>query len=183
MYKLLKSVKKKDALTMYIDDETPDKLFLVVHPKENNRVSTSDIHIQEIQHVKIHLPTGFVDPIIIPSGEYQRTLKDMCSIGGPLFIRMRKYSLVLACSASNIYSREVLFGELNDETPEVYNEEFFMEQFTRIIKISGFGKSLKIYKGPTPDIPILIESCVGQLGIIKIFIKSKNQIRMDNVAE
>jgi len=175
-YRMLKSIKKKDALMMTIDDTEPDHLMLIVYPKENNRVATSSVHIQSIQHVSIMLPTGYVNPVMIPSCEYQRTLKDMNNIGDVVTVSMRQYSITLLCSAENIYSREVLFGELTDDTDEHYREDFDMEQFTRILKLSGLSKTIQVYSG-NEHTPLLLKSRVGQLGDISIYIKSKRQLR------
>jgi proliferating cell nuclear antigen PCNA len=180
LYKMLKSVKKKDSLMLNIDNMEPEILTLVVYPKENNRISTSFIRIQSIQHINVPLPSGYNYPVIIPSGDYQRTLKDMNNIGDTLTITMKKYSLKFSCSAQGIYSREVLFGELDDNTEEYYQDEFDMEQFIRILKIAGLSKNLQIFSGGK-TLPLLIVSQIGQLGDISIYIKSKEQIRIDGI--
>jgi proliferating cell nuclear antigen PCNA len=181
-YKMLKSIKKKDALLLSINSNNPDSLVLTVFPKENNRIVSSNVHIQTIQHIAVPLPEGYDNPVIIPSGDYQRTLKDMSQISDTITIAMKKYSLVISCTAQGIYSKNALFGELDDETPEYYRETFNIEQFLRILKISGLSKNLQMYRGNT-NRPLLVRSQVGQLGMISIYIKSQEQIRIDNMKE
>lgn len=181
-YKMLKSIKKKDALLLSIDDNNPDDLKLTVFPKENNRIVSSNVRIQTVQHISIPLPEGYDNPVIIPSGDYQRTLKDMSNIGETLTIAMKKYSLTISCAAQGIYSREVLFGELDDESPEYYRESFNIEQFSRILKISGLSKNLQVFRG-SKDRPLLIVSQIGQLGTISIYIKSQEHIRIESMRE
>jgi len=176
LFKMLKSVKKKDSLVIYIDDETPDRLFLVVNPKENNRVSTSSVCIQHTQNISIPLPTGYQNPIIIPSNEYQRTLKDMNNISKTLSFNVRQYSLIMTCTADNIFSRDVLFGELDDDTDIKYADEFDIEYFIRTIKIAGLDKLLHVYGGPK-HLPLCITTNIGQLGKLSIYIKSQKQIK------
>lgn len=176
LFKMLKSVKKKDALMFYIDDEQPDKLVLIVHPKENNRISKSSVCIHSIQNLSIPLPQGYHNPILVPSNEYQRTLKDMNNISKTLSFNFRKHSLSMISTSDNIFSRDVLFGELDDDTPVEYSEEFDMEFFIRTIKIAGLDKLLYIYGGPK-HLPLRISSNIGQLGKLTIFIKSQNQIK------
>lgn len=178
LYKMLKIVKKKDALMFAIQKEDPTQLQLVVYPKENNRISSSFIRIQTIQHINIPLPTGYNHCVNIPSNEYQRTLKDLNNIADTLIVSMRKYSLCISSSAHGVYSREVLFGELDDTTPVHYSETFEMEQLVRIVKIAGLGKNIQVFGG-SKHIPLLISSSVGQLGSISIFIKSKEQVQQD----
>jgi DNA polymerase III sliding clamp (beta) subunit (PCNA family) len=175
LYKMLKSVKKKDALMMCIDDVRPHQLCLLVYPKENNRVSKSSVHIQSIQNVTISLPTGYSSGILIPASEYQSTLKGMDNISNIIYIAMKQYSMSLSCSADNVYSREVQFGEIDDTTCEIYRDEFDMEQFIRIVKIAGLGTNLHVHAGAAQR-PLLITSNIGELGTIQVFIKSRTQM-------
>ena len=76
-HKMLKSIKKKDSIELYIDDETPTDLYIKVIPKENNRVTTSTIKIQPAQNIDTDIPTGYIKPIIVSSSEFQKMIKDM----------------------------------------------------------------------------------------------------------
>jgi proliferating cell nuclear antigen PCNA len=177
LFRMLKSIKKKDSLSLTLGSDDLTKLFIRIHPKENNRIITSCINIQNIQNVDIPLPLGYDNPIVIPSEEYQRTLKDMNNISNSIFIRVRKYSICIYCLSNDIYYREVQFGQLDDNTPIVYEDEFDKEQLINIIKISGLSKNLQFYA--RRDLPLLIQSNVGELGIISVYIKSKLQIQME----
>ena len=52
-HKMLKSIKKKDSIILFIDQENPTDLGIQVIPKENNRVTTSYIKIQNIQLLRL----------------------------------------------------------------------------------------------------------------------------------
>ena len=179
-YKMIKSIKKKDALMLSIDDSQPDILTMTILPRDNNRVVNSTIRIQSIQHINIPLPEGYSSqPINIPSNEYQTTIKDMHNIGDTLTIAIKKYSLNISCSAQGIFSRDVVFGELDDDSEEHYRDNFNMEQFARLSKLSGLSPSIQVYSG-NKQCPLLIVAKVGGLGSISIYIKSQEQIRLDN---
>lgn len=178
LYKMLKSVKKKDALMFSIDKNDMDNLIITIFPKESNRVINSVIRIQPVQHICIPLPEGYKHPVIISANDYQQTIKDMSSIGDCITVAMRKYSLTLSCSAQGIYSKEVLFGEEEDESKEYYRDEFNMEQFTRIIKIAGLGDKIQIFGGNS-QLPLKLSSQIGTLGTISIYIKSKQHIAIE----
>lgn len=179
LFKMLRSIKKKDAVQLSIQKERPDKLLITTLPKGNTRIATSVIHIQTIQHVNLSLPEGYGRPIIVPAGDYQRTLKDMTNISKTLTLRIRDYSVVMECDAEGILSKEVIFGELDDASSEVYCEKFEIEYFVRILKIAGLGSMLRIYKGST-TIPLRISTHVGELGDISVYIKSNRQIEQDS---
>lgn len=178
LYKILKSIKKKDSIILSIDDTSPNVLHITVIPKEKNRVSKSTIHIQTIQHINIVLPQGYTNPILVSSSDFQRTLKEMNMIGGSLSISMSKYLANISCFTQGIYSKEVSFGEIDDEQPYTYQDFFDIELFTRILKITGLNKHIKLYSGDK-HLPILLKSSVGTLGTIDIYIKSQDQIKKE----
>ena len=48
---MLKSIKKKDSIVLFIDDDKDDMLGIKVIPPENNRITVSYIKIQSIQRI------------------------------------------------------------------------------------------------------------------------------------
>jgi proliferating cell nuclear antigen PCNA len=175
LYRMLKSIKKKDSLVLRIDSDNASQLQLIVHPQDNNRMTKSFIQIQNIQNITVDLPMAYDHPVIISSNEYQRALKDMNSINQNIQVQLRKHSFYLSSVAENVFSRTVQFGELDDETDMLYDEQFEMEQFIRILKVAGLSKILHVYG--SKDLPLRIKAQVGQLGKISIYMKSKNQIK------
>ena len=174
-HKMLKSIKKKDSFQFFITADNPDELQFFVHPQDNNRLAHSKIQIQKIQNMVMNLPGPYTHPVIIMSNEYQRTLKDMNNISNNIRVELRNHSFFLSSTANNIYSRKVQFGELDDESTVVYDEEFEMDAFMRILKIAGLSKSMHIYGSDKSNLPLKISSSIGQLGNISIYMKSKNQ--------
>ena len=57
-HRMLKSIKKKDSLQLFIDPSAPHELGIKTIPKENTRITTSGIKIQEIQNLDVEIPTG-----------------------------------------------------------------------------------------------------------------------------
>jgi len=190
-HRMLKSIKKKDSLVLYIKSDDLNNLYIKVIPKENNRISTSIIKIQNTQNIEITLPDNYSKPIIVPSTEYQKMCKEMNNIGNTINVKSKGFYIKFKCDAGGVYSREVLFGELEDtgdgdsseeeEMISEYCQDFDSEQLSRIIKISGLSSHMQIY--PKNDLPLLFKSCVGNLGKIMLFIKSKEQIELDILHE
>ena len=180
-HKMLKSIKKKDSILLFIKDNNRNDLGIKVLPKENNRVTTSYVKIQPIQTIDISLPTGYMKPIIVPSNEYQKMCKDMNNIGNIINVVSKGFYIKFLCNAGSIYKREVAFGELNDDDDsdddmqiEEYTASYDTEQLCRIIKIAGLSNTMQIY--PANNLPLLFKSKVGNLGDIEIFIKNKKQV-------
>lgn len=184
-YKMIKSIKKKDAIILFITDTEPGVLGIKVIPKENNRVTTSFIKIQNIQNLDVTLPTNYTNPIIVPSNEYQKMCKDMMAISQEVRVNARKYSIKFFGDAGSVYSREVSFGEMDTDSDEEEEEEiidyedtFNTEQLARIVKIAGLGNNIQLFVGD--NLPMLFRTNVGGLGKISIYVKSKSLISADN---
>ena len=184
LHRLTKSIKKKDQLELSITSDAPTDLIIEVIPKDNSRITTSTIKIQNIQTLDITLPTGYDKPIIIPSGEYSKMLKDLGSLGNNIKGNVIKISsknrqIEFACDSAGILKRKVKFGEADDslseeliEALEEYSEEFSSDLLCRITKLAGLSNQIQVYIGK----PLLLCSNVGNLGKIQIYIKSKNEI-------
>lgn len=181
LHRLVKSVKKKDSIELFIDDAMSNELAIKVIPKENNRTTTSYLKIQNIQNLDIELPETTAKPIIVSSSELQKMLKDFGSIGNTLNVTSKNFKIKFSCNAGGILKRVVEFGE-DDELDEDYggdekdfSQEFNTEQLCRITKISGLSSNVQIYPGK----PIRFTSNVGNLGKISIYIKSKDQLESE----
>jgi proliferating cell nuclear antigen PCNA len=181
-HKMLKSIKKKDSIELFIDEDAPTDLGIRVIPKENNRVTTSYVKIQNVQNLDINIPTGYNKPIIVSSSEYQKLVKEMSSIGSTLKVLSKNYSIEFSCNAGGILKRTVQFGELDEADDDStakeseYEQEFVTDQLCRITKLSGLSSNMQIFPGK----PLLFSSSVGSLGKICIYIKSKEQIDSEN---
>jgi proliferating cell nuclear antigen PCNA len=179
LHKMVKSIKKKDSIELFIDDELPTELGIKVIPKENNRTTTSYIKIQSIQNLDIDIPSGYRKHITISSGEYQKIIKEMGNIGSVMKIRSKNYSIEFGCDAGGILKRNVKFGDENEEEDDLDSEEFLQEfnsdQLCRITKLAGLSSSIQIYPGK----PLLFKSAIGNIGNISIYIKSKDQIELE----
>ena len=189
-HKMLKSIKKKDSLTLFINEDNPGKLGIIIHPKENQRISTSFIQIQSQQNIEICLPTGYSSPSIVPANEYQKMCKEMLTIGNLISVKSKNSCIKFICDGAGIYSREVMFGEVglsnedssDDENEnEEFKELFDTEQLYRIIKVAGISTQLQIYT--KNSLPLLFKCNIGNLGTLQMYIKSKSQLEMEEIQD
>jgi len=184
-HKILKSIKKKDSLQMYINTENSDELQIKTIPKENMRTTTSFIKILNIQVLDIEVPTGYGRPVIVNSSEFQKMCKDICSIGSNnIKVVSRNFYIEFIANVDSIIKRSVSFGDTEDDDlseekkeSDVIESTFSTDQLQRIMKISGLNTKLQIFTGR--DLPILFRSSVGNLGVISVYIKSKEMIKKE----
>jgi hypothetical protein len=168
-HKMLKSIKKKDCLQLFINEDTPTEL---------------GIKIQNIQNVEADIPVGYGKPVIVPSPDFQKMCKELSSIGSSnICVLADKFHIDFIADADDILKRVVRLGETDDSDEDdseedeksIYKATFTTDQFTRINKISGLGTTMQIFPG-SPDLPLLFRSSVGSLGKISVFIKSKELV-------
>jgi proliferating cell nuclear antigen PCNA len=180
-HKMLKSIKKKDSLQLFINSETPNELGIKTIPKENTRITTSGIKIQNIQNVEADVPLGYGKPVIVPSPDFQKMCKELSSIGSTnIRVKAKGFHIDFIADADGILKRKVRLGESDDSDEEneieqvshFYEATFTTDQFTRINKIAGLGSTMQIFSGSN-DLPLLFRSSVGSLGKISVYIKSK----------
>lgn len=172
-YKMVKNIKKKDSVVLFIEEEKQTELGIKVIPKEKNRVTTSYVKIQNLQSLDIELPGGYTNSIIIPSNEYIKMIKDLNNIGGNnITISSSNNIIKFCCNSNGVYSRDIMFGDNEDsEEKENVSQEFETEQLTRISKVSGLSTQIQIYQ--STDLPILFKSNIGNLGKIFVYLKDK----------
>ena len=191
-HKMLKSIKKKDSLQLFISSEVPNELGIKTIPKENTRVTTSGIKIQNIQNVDADIPVGYGKPVIVPSPDFQKMCKELSSIGSTnIRVKSKGFHIDFIADADGILKRKVRLGESDDSDDEEagdvninsYDATFTTDQFTRINKIAGLGSTMQIFPG-TNELPLLFRSSVGSLGKISVYIKSKELLDKEtNVSE
>uniref|UniRef100_A0A6C0ELG1 Proliferating cell nuclear antigen PCNA N-terminal domain-containing protein n=1 Tax=viral metagenome TaxID=1070528 RepID=A0A6C0ELG1_9ZZZZ len=180
-HKMLKSIKKRDSIQLFITDDAPTDLGIKVIPKENNRVTTSFIKIQTIQNLDIDLPEGYGRPVIVPSSEFQKMCKGLTHISNETHVTSKGFLIRFSSDAGGVMKRFTEFGEAEDtdsdteedkdDSPE-YDEKFDTEQLTRVTKLAGLHTAMQIY--PKQENPLLIRSDVGSIGRISIYLKSKS---------
>ena len=185
-HKMLKSIKKKDSLQLFINSENSNELGIKTIPKENTRITTSSIKIQTIQNLDIDTPSGYNKPVIVPSAEFQKMCKDLSSIGSTnIHIVAKNFHIEFIADADGILRRKVAFGENEDSDDEdsddentEYSATFSTDQLTRITKLAGLGNTMQIFPANN-NLPLLFRSSVGSLGKISIYVKSKELVEYE----
>jgi proliferating cell nuclear antigen PCNA len=180
--KLLRSIKKKDSVHIFIDEQDTTNLGLEIIPKDKSPpVTTSFIKIQNIQNLEIMLPSGYENHLLIPSSGFSKMCKDMITISNVMMVNMHNHHVRFSCNVDNIYSREIRIGETDiddNENSVVYMEEFDSEIFSRITKMSGLHPNMYLYY--SSDLPLMLKSNIGNIGELAIFIKTRKQILLEN---
>lgn len=180
-YKMLKSIKKKDTLTLFIDEDNPLNLGIEIHQNGDNNSTKSYVRITQVHPVKYDPLEGYEDPIITTSKEFSK-LKQLNKISKTIVVTCRKQWIEFFCDKEEVYARGVCFGEEDEDkkdeedTEEVedYKQTFETEQIIQLVKVAGLSNTIQIYA--TGELPLKFTLNIGSLGTISIYIKSKETI-------
>jgi proliferating cell nuclear antigen len=189
LYKMLKSMKKKDTIEFFIKDKSLEHFGIRVIPRENNRISESYIKIHEFQMIEMDLPgenedgPKYARPVNILSNDFQKMIKDLCSISNDIKITATAHTVNFCCMIEKVLSKQITFGgdimENNASTESTtYEGDFDIIQILTIIKIAGLNKQIQMYCAT--GLPILLKSQVGSIGDLRIYIKSKDIIESES---
>lgn len=177
-YRLLKTIKKKDSIMMFINEQNPMKLGICVEQNDENsdKVNTY-INITYMQPEEIELPDGYNKPIIITSKHFQK-IKTLHNIGGEMKITVCSQIIKFFVNGKNLFSREISIGEEDDDVTQSdsFSQTFNTSHITQLTKCSGQTGNIQIYSHA--ELPIQIKMKVGTLGQLTVFIKSKELIDM-----
>lgn len=179
LYKMLKSIKKKDNMVLFIKKASPTLLGITTTQADSGQPVTSNIKIQKLAEIDTPIPNDYKHPVHVPTNTYQKMCKDMQSISNKIKIYAKGTYLRFGCEVEGMYTREVPFGEyLEDTEDDEYEDVFFTKSLNQLIKVSGLNSKMQIYTPPvnTDDIPLKVSINTGQLGTLEIYIKSVDQI-------
>ncbi len=186
-YKMVKSIKKKDTLTLFIEEEHPSDLCICIQQNGESNKSVSRVKITKIQPIKIQKFTGYNDlPIVAISKEFQK-LKTLNKISKYMKVTSRNKKIDFFCDREGVFSRIVSFGldddddvidnDESDDEDETYDQTFLTDEIVQLVKVAGLSNTIQIF--PTKDLPLRFKFNVG-LGSICIYIKSKEKITEEN---
>jgi len=123
MQGLLRNVKKKDSIAMFIDKNHPEKFFITIRPEGNRRntrfETNSIVYQEEKDFVFQDLPEGHYGfPMVIEAADFQK-IKRLTTIGKMINVIIQKDNyLSFKCDAGVIYDSNLGFGELQTSTNE-----------------------------------------------------------------
>lgn len=192
-YRLLRPIKKKDTVSLFIREQLPMQLGICVEQgdKPGDRVTTY-IQINYIQPDEIELPEGYDDnPIIETSKRFQR-LKMLHTIGPNIWATVIGGKRIrFTVNGKNLFSREVTIGETSDEdnddenTPS-YTLTYPTNHITQLTKCAGQSGNVQIFQNE--ELPLFIQMRLESLATLSIYIKSKELIEQlessaDNIAK
>jgi DNA polymerase III sliding clamp (beta) subunit (PCNA family) len=180
-YRMLKSIKKKDSLTLYILEKDPMNLFIQIHQngEDEDKSAEKSIKITQARPCKSPLETGYGNPIIATAKEFQK-MKTLSKISKTVTVTAKNGRIEFFCDKENVYTARVPFGDIDSDDEEdkteteEYNQVFDAEQIIDLVKMGSMSNTIQIYA--TNDLPLYFHMNVGPLGTVSVYIKSREAI-------
>ena len=139
LQKMVRNVKKKDSMVLFIDKNNTGKLGLSIRPeggttRRSSRTETVYIAIQEENgpNDDSRLPEEHIDgddtpskvygyPMVIEASDFQK-IKKMTQVGKVITVKMQSNNYIsFYCDLGEVFSTELEFGEIIDD-PETDSE-------------------------------------------------------------
>lgn len=176
--KLIKSVNTGDVLTLYIENDSPDKLGIKVENSEKNSITNFTMNLLDIDEENISMPEFQYNlTFTMPSQEFQKLCRDLIIIGDEVIIESIDDKIIFRCE-STFASRETIFnsGQYNsDELENIENKSIFSLKYLNFFtKATNLCNNVNIlFK---QDTPLIIEYSVGSLGNLKFCLAPKTNL-------
>lgn len=182
-YNMLKTIKKKDGICLYIDSSTANKFHIIKDDMDQSERCANNIQIMRTQDIEYEDVDEYKDPIIIPAKKLQNTLKDISTTKGRVTeLESNGNWIRFYCDNGQIMTADKKHGDIETKEDICYKESFDSALLVKLQKILGLSQNVKVFI--SDGCPLKFELNIGSLGIISIYIKSREIVdRESNVVE
>jgi len=133
-YKLLKSIKKKDLITMKVSNDNTSVLKLILEHPDEGHTSQTSIKFIKIQPNTVCPPKEYKNEILIGGKEFQKLIKSLGYVGKNIIIFTQKNGVRFYCDGGEMYNREVIYGNYDPREPNIYEGTFNTSSISQLIK-------------------------------------------------
>ena len=189
-YKMLKTIKKKDRIVMYIKDDDSFRWTFCVKTADENQHTNTFIRITYTQPHVLNEPVDYGAPTIVGSKEFQK-MKNLHNIDKFMEVTSPHPGYIrFYCEGKNVYEREVVLGNENThnndasmQDVEEYRQTFHTNYITNSIKCSNCNPNSYVHIFVKRDLPLKIKMKAGNLGELCLYVKSKQRIDLEEKLE
>jgi proliferating cell nuclear antigen len=163
-----------ETLTLFIEKENENKLGILINNSEKNSQTIYKLNLLDIEDENIKIPPAeFETELSLPSGDFQKIIRDMVNIGENIEIKSIGSQLLLNCSG-DFASQETILGETNNglKFNQISPQElpiqgvYSLKYLVLFTKCTGLCNQINLYI--KNDYPLVIRYAVASLGNIKL---------------
>lgn len=178
--KILKCAGNNDIITMKAEDNG-DTLSLMFENEKNDRISDFDLKLMSIECEQLGIPEqSYHANVSMPSGEYQRIVRDLSTMGDNVTISATKDGCKFSSSGdigtANMTIRHSTTADSNEENVvidliEPVHLQFALRYLTNFAKATPLASSVQL--ALTRDVPIMVHYKIAEIGCLKYFLAPK----------
>jgi proliferating cell nuclear antigen len=174
LFKLIKTMTNSETLTLFVEKNNENQLGIIIHNSEKNSQTTYKLNLLDIQEDDIDIPPAeFETELTLPSGDFQKIIRDMINIGENIEVTSIGNQLKLICNGDFAHQETVL-GETNNglkfsttQSPELPIQGVFSLKYLLLFtKCTNLCNQIHLYI--KNDYPLIIQYAVASLGSIKL---------------
>ena len=190
LQKILKSIKKKDSLSMFIVKNNAGYILMNPLRIDSSAKTNNMLKIINIPFEDYSIPLGYKEDndITLSSKDFQKVIKDLNSSSSKLVTISSKGDGLLRfySSCGEMYCTDCTLGEKNDEysgTGEIeYQQTFNSIDFSQLSKVSGLSNIIKFNYGDK-KLPLKIVLCLSNnLVKLELYIKSNESLENEETS-
>ena len=179
LFKLIKIMSNNDILSLYINENDPNKLGIRIFNEDKNSQTSFKMNLLDISEEEIKIPPAeFETELTLPSPDFQKLIRDMTNIGDCVDIKSVGNSLIFECNG-DFASQETILNENEDKNnsdglkfsimskPEIPIQGIFsLKYLVLFTKCTNLCNLIHMYI--KNDYPLIIKYTVANLGDIKL---------------
>jgi len=179
--KLLKCMHSKDSVDLSYKENGEELDFVFKSPNEE-RVSHFSLKLMEIDQEHLGIPeTEYKTSVQMPSSEFMRICRDLSSFGDNITIKVTKEEISFSANGdigagtmalrNSTATDEVQPEATTIECNENISQTFALRYLQNFTKATPLSKEVTLRL--TPEIPLLIEYTIDELGYIRYYLAPK----------
>jgi len=179
LFKLIKVMNNNDILSLYINENDPNKLGIRIFNEDKNSITSFKLNLLDISEEEIKIPPAeFETELTLPSSDFQKLILDMTNIGDSVDIKSVSDSLIFEC-AGDFASQETILNETKDKNKSTglkfsvtsdpdkpIQGVFSLKYLVLFTKCTNLCNLIHMYI--KNDYPLIIKYTVANLGDIKL---------------
>jgi proliferating cell nuclear antigen PCNA len=176
MFKIIKTIKKQDSVTLIVLEDEPGMLRIDIE-RDSVCFCTSKLPLQTVQLRNIDLPpsTQYVHVINLSSRDFFKIIKEVSTIADKVQVATTSNCIDILSDNSGMFSKTFSIGagtvcaDASESATEPVVSTFYVQEFQKFAKIAMMSSMFTIKTGTT--VPLCIEANIGQIGTLKAYIK------------
>jgi proliferating cell nuclear antigen len=174
LYKLIKTMSNLDTLTLFIHNDSPNHLGILINNHQKNTQTIYNLNLLDISEEEIKIPpVAFETELSLPSSDFQKIIKDMGSIGENTEIKSVGSKLIFKCEG-DFANQTTILGETqnglkfkqNLDDTYIVQGIFSLKYLVLFTKCTNLCNQIQLYI--KNDYPLIIKYAIASLGMIKL---------------